>query len=328
MSKNINFEVGTIVTDTFLDSLQELLTGTINNLSLGTSISADRVALNLSGDYAYDGLGTINIGGKYCFIDQSRDSDPASPSGSGVRSIYVSTNSNNSPIEPNFSLTISASAPTDAYIRKIGEVYSSSGVLSNAKMITGVQADHEQYNSFTFRSILDTAEETMLTLSGQSTQTSDPGVFDSAVSDTPAKALKIDKEGDEKLYIDTAGRIVLVDTGSGDGDAAIQFTNHSGSSVITTNKEVSSHIAGADQPSFSTREIDTDSENRLTITNSGTLEWGDGSNPSDVAVYRTDIGIISLDAGNKLQQNAAPTVGDDLTNKTYVDSATNMSNRF
>jgi len=51
-------------------------------------------------------------------------------------------------------------------------------------------------------------------------------------------------------------------------------------------------------------------------TSSG-LQW------SDVRISRTAANIISLDSGDKLQQNAAPTVGDDLVNKTYADSLAN-----
>lgn len=48
-------------------------------------------------------------------------------------------------------------------------------------------------------------------------------------------------------------------------------------------------------------------------TNSG-LQW------SDVRLSRTAANIIALASGDKIQQNAAPTVGDDLVNKTYADS--------
>jgi hypothetical protein len=51
-------------------------------------------------------------------------------------------------------------------------------------------------------------------------------------------------------------------------------------------------------------------------TSSG-LQW------SDVRVSRTAANIIALGSGDKIQQNAAPTVGDDLVNKTYADSLAN-----
>lgn len=47
-------------------------------------------------------------------------------------------------------------------------------------------------------------------------------------------------------------------------------------------------------------------------TNSG-LQW------SDVRLSRSAANIIALGSGDKIQQNAAPTAADDLTNKAYVD---------
>lgn len=49
------------------------------------------------------------------------------------------------------------------------------------------------------------------------------------------------------------------------------------------------------------------------------IAFGPGTGPVDVSLKRTAANILSMGAGDKLQQNAAPTVGDDLTNKTYVD---------
>ena len=47
------------------------------------------------------------------------------------------------------------------------------------------------------------------------------------------------------------------------------------------------------------------------------LQW------SDVRISRSAANIIALGSGDKIQQNAAPTAGDDLTNKTYVDALAN-----
>ena len=51
-------------------------------------------------------------------------------------------------------------------------------------------------------------------------------------------------------------------------------------------------------------------------TSSG-LQW------SDVRLSRSAANIIAMGSGDKIQQNAAPTAGDDLTNKFYVDSLAN-----
>lgn len=314
MSKNVNFEIGTIVTDTFLDGVQELLTGTFNNLSLGAGPSSQTLSLNLAGDSVYDKLGTINIAGKYCHIDQQKVS--GTTTGTGTRSIWLSTTENGSVKEPSFNFTVDASSPVESYVRKIGEVDASSGVLSNAKLMNGVQADSSQYNSFVFRSVLDTVSETLLTLDGQSTQVSSAGTYDSSPSANPTKTLVVSQSGTEKLYLDTAGRIVF------DGNVALQKSVHGSSSILTTNKEFSSHIAGSDQPSFSTRAIDTDNNNRLTITNTGTINWGSGLAASDVYIYRSEPNTLSLGSGDRIQQATSPSDGNDLVNKTYVDGLT------
>lgn len=50
-----------------------------------------------------------------------------------------------------------------------------------------------------------------------------------------------------------------------------------------------------------------------------------GSTAIDWKVQRTSANVAALDSGDKLQQNAAPTTGDDLANKTYVDGRTPAS---
>lgn len=51
----------------------------------------------------------------------------------------------------------------------------------------------------------------------------------------------------------------------------------------------------------------------------GTMEWGGGAASPDVSLGRVAANVLALGTGDKLQQDAAPTVGDDVTNKTYVD---------
>ncbi|GAG19939.1 unnamed protein product, partial [marine sediment metagenome] len=161
MSKNVDFEIGTIVTDVFLDSVQELLTGTVNNLRLGpSSLGTDRVALFLAGDTNNDKRGTANVGGRYVYTDVTQDSEPETTMANGPKTIYLSTTKNGSPQQPAFSITVGTSPPTvlspaTAYTRELGTATRTGAQLHNVKMHNGTQADADQYNEFTFRSAID-----------------------------------------------------------------------------------------------------------------------------------------------------------------------------
>lgn len=336
MSKNVDFEIGTIVTDEFLDSVQELLTGTVQNARLAPGTASDRVSLALSGDTMFDKRGSVNIEGRYCFFDVAKDSLPAS-SGNGSRNVYLSTTANGTTKQPNFNITVDTAPPVASYVKRIGIVDKNGSALSDARMVTGVQADHEQYNHFTFRSVFDSPNETILTVEGQSNQTSTAGVlYDSDVSSAPTRAISLGENGNEHLYLDTAGRIVFVDDGTGSGDIGLQFTTHGAESVLTTNHEFSSHIAGIGAESFSARVIDTDVDNRIVIYNDGEICWGDGTNPPDVCLLRLGPDELTLDTGDKIYMDYTiikATDGPDLlTNKEYVDTevagAISESKRF
>jgi len=328
MSKNVDFEIGTIVTDTFLDSVQELLTGTSQNIRLAEStLGTDRIALALNGDTMFDNRGSVNVEGRYCFIDMVQDSSPA-VTGNGVKNVYLSTTANGTPQQPNFSITVDNSPPPASYLKRIGEVTLTGGQLSDAKMITGVQADHEQYNHFTFRSVFNLADETLISVEGQSNQASTAGVtYDSDVSSAPTKAISVGENGNERLYLDTAGRVVFVDDGTGDGDAALQVGYHGAETIITTGTELSSHIpgtnGGAGFSSFSTRAIDVDTANRVQISNTGVICWGDGTLAPDVCLSRVGPDQLSLATGDQLYMDYTITnldTGDLVTNKEYVDA--------
>jgi hypothetical protein len=333
MSKNVDFEIGTIVTDTFLDSVQELLTGTVQNIRLSeTTGVSDRISLALNGDTLFDRRGSANIEGRYCFIDATQDSSPAPVGGSGLQNVYLSTTQNGSPQQPSFNISVGTSPPAASYVKRIGTAELTGGVLSDARMYTGVQADTNQYNHIVFRSVYDLADEVMIEVEGRVNQTSAAGVtYDSDVSTAPTKAVSIGENGNEHLYLDTAGRLVFVDDGSGDGDVALQFANHGAESVITTNAELSPHIEGVNNmagvdwgyPALSSRAIDVDSENRIDISNTGVICWGDGTNPVDVCLYRRAADEITLATGDKLFIDYTILDTDDpeiATNKEYVDA--------
>lgn len=319
MSKNIDFQIGTIVTDEFLDNMQELLTGTIQNARLAPGTASDRLKLSISGDIHYDKLGAVNIGGKYCYFENDQDSS-AAQAGDGTKKIYLSTTDNGSPKQPNFSVSISSSAPAASYIKQIGTVEKSGSSLSNAKMITGVQADHEQYNSFTFRSILNTTDETVLTIDGQSGQPSSAGVtYQSDLSTSPTKALSVGQAGTEKLYIDTAGRVVFTDATS---EVGLQAATYDSEAVLTTGSHFTVEIGEtAGESAISTR-IAGDDEPRVVLLNDGAVAWGTGSDPYDVYIERIDVGELALGSGHKLYMDYTITGADAddlLVNKEYVD---------
>ena len=134
------------------------------------------------------------------------------------------------------------------------------------------------------------------------------------------------------MYIDTAGRIVFVDDGTGSGDVALQFTSYGGTdSVITTNAEFSpyiegvNNIAGVDHgfPALSSRAVDVDTASRIQISNTGMICWGDGTNSSDVCLYRRDADELTLLPDDKIFMDYTILNADDpeiLTNKEYVDT--------
>ncbi len=172
MSKNVDFEVGTIVTDVFLDLLQEQLTGNMQNVRLAPSfLGTDRVAIAVSGDVINDKRAALNIQGRYTFTDVSKDSAPAD-AGNGTKNLWVSTTANGVPQQPEFDFSVSVAPPVASYIRKIGTAEKNGAQLSNVRLINGTTADADQYNSFTFRSIMDLSGEQLLTLRGQNGQTS------------------------------------------------------------------------------------------------------------------------------------------------------------
>lgn len=63
-------------------------------------------------------------------------------------------------------------------------------------------------------------------------------------------------------------------------------------------------------------------------TSTPSISLGGGAAAPDWVLTRTAANIAALSAGDKLQQNEAPEVGDDLTNKTYVDSQTLFGDEY
>lgn len=74
--------------------------------------------------------------------------------------------------------------------------------------------------------------------------------------------------------------------------------------------------SGTSEPAIDVNDGNT--EPRLRIVGSGTLEWSDALNPADTNLYRDGVGILRTDG--VVRSNVAPTNGDDLVNKTYADA--------
>ena len=352
MSKNVDFEIGTIVTDTFLDSIQELLTGSVQNVRLDPSGVTDRITAALCGDLSFDKRASVNIGGKYCFTDVGVTSNSVLTQTTGPKKIYLSTTASGTPQQPNFVVTVDSSPPVSSYIKQIGTAdHNVLGVLSNIKMTTGVQADSEQYNSFTFKSIANQPDEVLLTFGGQSTQISTAPVagIDSDPSLTPTKAISVGYDVasvyTENFYVDTAGRAVFKDRSGGAQHAVLQWADNDDTGavdgVLTINREFSSHISGTNGglgfTSWSARVEQNptlDDENRIEITNTGYINWGDGSNAPDISIFRLAANKLTTALNDQIYMDyaiparvspattsPADGLGNLLTNKTYVDTS-------
>lgn len=321
MSKNVDFEVGTIVTDVFLDLLQEQLTGNMQNVRLAPSfLGTDRVAIAVSGDVINDKRAALNIQGRYTFTDVSKDSSP-SEAGNGTKNLWISTTANGTTQQPDFDFSVGVAPPAASYIRKIGTATRTGSQLSDVKLSNGATADADQYNSFTFRSVMDLSGEQLLTLRGQDGQTSPNAVLVPDPSLTPTKALNtgFDTAGvyTERFYLDTMGRLVWT---AGANDLALSWLE---ADVLGTNTEFASRPDGADATAFSTRREGVDSQNAWRIGNEGHIQWGSGTAALDVGFSRTNPDILAMDAGDQFEMSYVITFLTDspniLTNKRYVD---------
>ena len=361
MSKNVDFEVGTIVTDKFLDSLQELLTGAMHNVRLSSSLlGGDRVTMAVTGDVINDKRATMNIQGRYVYTDVSKDSNASGTQVDGPKDIYLSTTANGTPQQPNFDINVDIAGlpPAASYIRKIGSATKASGILTRVKLSNGLTADADQYNEFAFRSIMNLSGETLLTLRGQSVQTSPVGADKSDPSGTPTKALSAGTSDDtatvvgtytERFYMDSMGRMVWVDVTNG-LPAVLQWNAGDGSaddsSILVMNRILGSYregenaLAAQDNPtldgvqvnytrnrglnSLTTRALDADTFDRFELSSTGIVQWGSGSAAVDTGFYRVTNDALAMLPGDRFYMDytiiKATDTGKLATNKEYVDA--------
>jgi hypothetical protein len=125
----------------------------------------------------------------------------------------------------------------------------------------------------------------------------------------------------------TAGRIYnRVDNAMGtdgnwthQGNHTFNNTLKAASNIDFTAQFVDLRTQGSASSVIARTNVSGDTQSRLAIQADGKILWGSGAAVADVSLERTAVGILAVGATHKIQQNAAPTVGDDLVNKTYAD---------
>lgn len=167
MSKDTTFVHGTIVRADYLNADQEANTGAIWSTRLAQN-SSSSVETNIIGD-PYDTQGPLIVGGKHAWKNGA--STAASASGpAGDRNIWVKTNLT---LLPDYQVEVmeSGDVPSEPYYRKIGSgSWDGVSSLSNLKFENGVQADANQYNQFTLKTISSSSNDVALTIEGYSSQ--------------------------------------------------------------------------------------------------------------------------------------------------------------
>lgn len=175
MAKETDFSHGTIVTDDFLDSQQEVLTGIMSGFKLSPGTASSQLKLEptipISGAAFRGQLTAINDTGSMTAYSTGTRESTAYAAGAASVSVWAKTSAAiQSGTAGEYQLVVSAARPSD-FVRKVGEATASAGnVLSNIRLTNGIYADADQYNNFTFRSVLNSAGEIPLTLRGQSAQ--------------------------------------------------------------------------------------------------------------------------------------------------------------
>lgn len=126
-------------------------------------------------------------------------------------------------------------------------------------------------------------------------------------------------DAQERFTVNASGKIEW-----GPGGAAARDTNLYRSAVSTLASDDTLHLyapasterslrvgTGVSAPSHAAVGKDTLDQGYIGFGNGTTLDW---------LMRRTAANVVNIDAGDYLRQNSAPLVGDDLSNKTYVDS--------
>lgn len=124
------------------------------------------------------------------------------------------------------------------------------------------------------------------------------------------------------LFLDDNGQLQLT-TGGVTGGLLLGGNANlysAGASIVATDGQFRAKPAAPTNNAFQTIQTG-DTISRFTFDGNGLLSWGPGgAGALDVTLSRSTVGVLAMGPGDKIQQSAVPTVGDDLTNKTYVDS--------
>ncbi len=215
MAREESFTPGTIVEDEFLNHQQEALTGHQTGIYLAPGSTDAQLTLMPAVD-----IGGGNLRGQLILANGSdyrvawhSSSVTNTAYAGGAASVGVYAKTTDAYMGTNgdgtFQLIIAAAQPSD-YTRKIGEATASAGnVLSNIRLTNNVYANADQFNNFTFRSVLNSAGEIPLTLRGQSSQNSAASKMLSVGFDTASVY-------GEKWYLSSLGRIVTTQALVGD----------------------------------------------------------------------------------------------------------------
>ncbi len=214
MAKQTDFSPGTVVSDTFLDSQQEVLTGIMSGFKLSPGTASSQLKLEptipVSGAAFRGQLTAIDDTASMTAYGTATRESTAYAAGAASVSVWAKTSAAIQTGTPGeYQLVVSAARPSD-FVRKVGEATASAGnVLSNIRLTNGIYADADQYNNFTFRSVLNVAGEIPLTLRGGSAQNSAASKMLSVGFDTAGVY-------GEKWYVNALGQVVTTQAAVGD----------------------------------------------------------------------------------------------------------------
>lgn len=255
MSRARNYVHGTIVEAGYLNEDQEVDTGLAWGIRLAQG-SASSVETGVVGD-PYDSQGPMIIAGRRVWKNGA--SSPAVGAGSaGTREIFVSTTE---AIAPNYTVEVlpTGSTPATAYYRRVGTAdWNGTSVLDNIKLEHGVQAEANQFNQFTFKSISDAVGEVPVTVAGYQNQNSSAAHLLSIGSD--------DGSGYKERF-------------SVRGDGRVALTPASETQTVLQAGGINDTLP------------------RFAMTAEGIQSWGDGSLAHDTFVARTAAGTLKVHDG-------------------------------
>lgn len=189
---------------------------------------------------------------------------------------------------------------------------------------TANQATRKQYVDDAIAALVDSSPATLDTLNELAAALGDDPNFATTIATALAAKLDAAVAATTYLKLDTTngpltGNLVgpgLHATGPGitpGAEMVGSYGVYSALAAIGVMRAASTHNAYA-------VAVQNDADLRWRIRADGQMLWGAGAAVGDVGFERSAANILKMLAGDKWQQAAAPTVGDDLINKTYGDT--------